>query len=134
MPKTEKTYYSISEVSQMTGVEASTLRFWEKEIPQLNPPKTQGSTRRYRQEDIEVVNQIKFLSETCLYTLEGVRKCLDTKPKKVADISKAVNSLLKAREELLAIRRELNDIPAFREEMIIESPENLNPDHDEKPL
>lgn len=120
---TEKKYYSISEVSTLTGVEISTLRFWEKEIPQLDPPRTKGNTRRYRQEDIDMVSQIKYLTETCLYSLEGVRKILASNSAKVANITKAASHLLKIREELLAIRRELNTISALREEMIIDNPE-----------
>ncbi len=30
-----KLYYSIGEVARMFGVNESTLRFWEKEFPQL---------------------------------------------------------------------------------------------------
>lgn len=127
MPKEiTKSYYSISEVAQITGIEEPTLRFWEKEIPQLNPPRTKGNTRRYRQEDIDIITQIKFLTQTCLYSLEGVRQCLNSNSAKVANITKAANHLIKARQELLAIRRELNEISALREEMIIESKQNEN--------
>ncbi|MBQ0008478.1 MAG: MerR family transcriptional regulator [bacterium] len=117
-----KTYYSISEVAKITEIEETTLRFWEREIPQLNPPRSKGNTRRYRKEDIEVVKQIKFLTQTCLYSLEGVRQCLASNSAKVTNITKAANHLIKARKELLAIRRELNEITALREEMIIDNP------------
>ena len=122
----KKIYYSISEVSELTGVEISTLRFWEKEIAQLDPPKTKGGTRRYREEDIDVVRQIKFLTETCLYTLEGVRKCLDTKQEKVGHIEKAVAHLQKARAELIKIRLEMNEIGAMQEEIIVDNPDNAH--------
>ena len=36
-----KLYYSIKEVAQQLGVNESTLRYWEKEFPQLKP-KTQA--------------------------------------------------------------------------------------------
>ena len=32
-----KLYYSIAEVADMFGVNASLLRFWEKEFPQISP-------------------------------------------------------------------------------------------------
>lgn len=32
-----KLYYSIKEVAEMLGVSESMLRFWEKEIPMINP-------------------------------------------------------------------------------------------------
>lgn len=35
-----KLYYSIAEVADMFGVNASLLRFWEKEFPQISPRTT----------------------------------------------------------------------------------------------
>lgn len=39
-----KLYYSISEVAKKFGINESTLRFWEKEFPQLTPKRRVGST------------------------------------------------------------------------------------------
>ena len=57
----EKLYYSISEVSQMTSIEAYVLRFWEKEFPMLKPKKNRGGNRVYQRRDIEMVNRIREL-------------------------------------------------------------------------
>ena len=57
----EKLYYSISEVAEMLGLAQSTLRFWEKEFPQLRPRLTSGGTRKYTTEDINLVRTIKYL-------------------------------------------------------------------------
>ncbi len=48
-----KLYYSIAEVADMFGVNASLLRFWEKEFPQISPRTTGRGIRQYRKEDVE---------------------------------------------------------------------------------
>ena len=42
----EKLYYSIGEVSKAFNVNASLIRFWEKEFEELNPKKNKKGTRR----------------------------------------------------------------------------------------
>lgn len=58
---TSKRYYKISEVADMTGVVASTLRFWETQFPILSPRRNDGGTRFYSPADIDTVRMIKFL-------------------------------------------------------------------------
>ena len=49
----QKLYYSIGEVSKAFNVNASLIRFWEKEFEYLNPKKNVKGTRRYSSMDIE---------------------------------------------------------------------------------
>jgi DNA-binding transcriptional MerR regulator len=44
----KKTYYSISEVCTMTGLEPHVLRYWESEFPQLRPKKNRAGNRAYQ--------------------------------------------------------------------------------------
>lgn len=76
MVNREKIYYSISEVSHITGLEQYVLRFWEKEFPQLRPRKNKAGNRAYKQKDIEIVEKIQFLLYEELYTIEGAKKKL----------------------------------------------------------
>ena len=69
----EKRYYSISEVSRMTGLEQYVLRYWEKEFPTLKPRKNRGGNRLYTSKDIELVNRIKHLRQTEGLTIPGAR-------------------------------------------------------------
>ncbi len=69
----EKMYYSISEVAQMTGLEAYVLRYWEKEFSMLKPKKNRGGNRVYTRKDIELVNRIKHLRHIEKLTIEGTR-------------------------------------------------------------
>ncbi len=74
--KNEKLYYSISEVSEMTGLAPYVLRFWEKEFPVLQPRKNRGGNRTYTIKDIEVINRIKHLRTKEKLTIPGARSKL----------------------------------------------------------
>lgn len=47
MNEKEKLYYSITEVAEMFNINASTLRFWEKEFPNLKPDTNLKGNRKY---------------------------------------------------------------------------------------
>jgi len=67
----KKIFYSIREVSEITGLSPSTLRFWEKKFSSLSPERTQGGRRRYREEDIELILRIKRLLQEEGLTIKG---------------------------------------------------------------
>lgn len=77
--KLEKLYYSISEVSEITGLEAYVLRYWEKEFDILKPKKNRGGNRTYTQKDIEIINRINHLRKNEKLTIEGTRAKLTMK-------------------------------------------------------
>ena len=116
----EKKYYSIREVAEKIGEPQSTLRFWEKEIPLLNPGKSAGGTRRYVQKDIELLRQIKFLIDEQHLTLEGVKERLSNHREEDERRIKVIQKLQNVRKELLAIRLELNGHEAFDTEFVID--------------
>jgi DNA-binding transcriptional MerR regulator len=65
---------TIEQVSQLTGVRKSTLRYWEKSFEEfLKPARTHSNRREYTMEDLGLIKTIKrFLEEEHL-TSEGVR-------------------------------------------------------------
>lgn len=69
----EKRYYSISEVSRITGLEAYVLRYWEKEFTVLRPRKNRGGNRLYTSSDIELINRINHLRSREKLTIAGAR-------------------------------------------------------------
>lgn len=75
----KKLYYSISEVSKLTGVEQYILRYWETEFNQLRPSKNRAGNRIYTNKDINLILQIKKLLREEKYTIEGAKKILDDK-------------------------------------------------------
>jgi DNA-binding transcriptional MerR regulator len=54
-----KERYSISEVSERTGVPVYTLRQWEQHFPMLRPRRTRTNRRFYEDHDIEIALLIK---------------------------------------------------------------------------
>lgn len=72
-----KLYYSISEVSKITGLEQYVLRYWESEFPELKPQKNRAGNRIYTNKDIKLILYIKTLLRDEKYTIEGAKKVLE---------------------------------------------------------
>lgn len=103
----EKLYYSISEVSEMLDINASNLRFWEKEFKQLSPRRNDKGTRFYTMDDIQLVKQIKLLVHEQNLTLEGARQKLSQKKDMVAKQLELTERLNKIRTELAGLSKVL---------------------------
>lgn len=105
----KKLFYKINEVSRITGVKPYVLRYWESEFKQLKPQKDVNDQRRYRREDIDMVEQIKSLLYEERFTIEGARKKLKRKNKADKTSTDARKKRLKViSRELTDIRKELN--------------------------
>ena len=72
-PAIRKLYYSIGEVSELTGIPAHVLRYWESEFPQLHPKKGRTGNRTYQERDLEVVLRIKALLYDQRFTIAGAK-------------------------------------------------------------
>ena len=68
---------TISEAAEVLAVPQHVLRFWETKFPQITPLKRNGGRRFYRPEDIQVLQQIKFLLYQQGYTIKGARKAIE---------------------------------------------------------
>ena len=77
-----KLYYSIGELSTLFGVNASLLRFWEKEFQFVISKKNAKGNRLYSIKEIEKINRIYLLVKIEGYTIEGAKKALNSKEKK----------------------------------------------------
>ena len=77
--KLTKLYYSIGEVSKLFDVNASLIRFWEKEFTQIQPKKNSKGNRLFTVKDIEHFNKIYQLVKMEGYTLDGAKKALKSK-------------------------------------------------------
>jgi hypothetical protein len=70
----DKIGLNIDQVSQMTGVKKTTLRYWEKEFSEyLKPERTDTKRRQYSLEEVEKVGVLKQLIEEEKYKSAGVR-------------------------------------------------------------
>ncbi|MBN1292520.1 MAG: MerR family transcriptional regulator [Candidatus Latescibacteria bacterium] len=72
----KKLYYSISEVSELTGLKSHILRFWEGEFSILRPRKNRAGNRAYTERDIIIIQRIKKLLYDEKYTIEGAKQRL----------------------------------------------------------
>lgn len=72
----KKLYYSISEVSKITGLEQYVLRYWETEFEDLKPSKNRAGNRIYTNKDIQTILKIKKLLKDEKYTIEGAKKII----------------------------------------------------------
>jgi DNA-binding transcriptional MerR regulator len=78
-----KLYYSISEVSRLSGLEPYVLRYWETEFGELHPQKNRAGNRVYSNRDIKFILRIKELLREQRYTIEGAKAIL--KAERAAD-------------------------------------------------
>jgi len=109
-----KLYYSIGEVADLFGVNASLIRFWEKEFDAIKPKKNAKGNRKFTPKDIEALQQIYDLVKVKGFTLEGAKKALSSKSKtvdlvlvSVAEIPQENVNLNLVREKLMGVREKL---------------------------
>jgi DNA-binding transcriptional MerR regulator len=91
----QKQYFSISEVADMLGVNASLLRFWEKEFKQIKPKTNSRGKRSYRAKDIEILRAIYVLVKEQGFTLEGARKALSARKGAMSEAGKIAKQAAK---------------------------------------
>ena len=68
-----KRYFTIGEVSDLCGVKAHVLRYWEQEFTQLKPLKRRGNRRYYQHHEVLLVRRIRELLYDQGYTIHGAR-------------------------------------------------------------
>ena len=111
-PIIRKTYYSIGEVSDLTGLKPHVLRYWESQFDVLSPTKNRGGTRVYRTREIETILLVKHLLYEKRFTIEGAKQELRKMREggRIAEVRKlnAEPAVLAAiKEGLTALREEL---------------------------
>ena len=72
----KKLYYSIGQVSEITGLKQYVLRYWETEFPHLKPNKNSAGNRVYTPDDVENIKEIKKLLHEEKFTIKGARQHL----------------------------------------------------------
>ena len=104
-----KMYYSIKEVGEMFDLPESTLRYWEQEFPFLKP-KTSGTAkiRQYQEKDLEQVRLIHNLVKVRGFKIAAAREMLTKNRQGVQKKADALQSLLELREDLQALKGNLD--------------------------
>src|ERR1035437_8570468 len=76
-PIPAKRYFTIGEVSELCGVKAHVLRYWEQEFTQLKPVKRGGNRRYYQHHEVLLIRRIRQLLYEEGFTISGARSRLD---------------------------------------------------------
>ncbi|MDZ5474097.1 MerR family transcriptional regulator [Bacillus sp. 31A1R] len=123
--------YSISEISNLTGISAFTLRYYEK-IGVLPNPNRKNGIREYSEQDLEFILFINGLKKTGM-KLEDIAKfsedgCLksqteetiisDTLSKRIDILTEHLESLEQQLSDILAVKKVAEDKKAFYSSML----------------
>ena len=112
--KQEKVSYSIQEVAKMFHVNASLLRYWEKEFDDtIHPAKSEKGTRQYQKEDIESIRLVYHLVKEKGLTLAGAKQKLKDNKASVVHIEEILSRLKSVRTELLAMKEEIKEMEKY---------------------
>ena len=102
----EKMYYTIGEVAKAFDVNASLIRFWEKEFDVLEPKKNAKGTRRFTPKDIKNLELIYQLVKERGFTLEGAKTHLKEGKKEILS-NFEIRKLESVKAQLLEIKSNL---------------------------
>ena len=102
-----KLYYSIGEVSEMFDVNASLIRFWEKEFSIIKPKKNKKGNRLFTAKDIENLRRIYDLVKVKGFTLEGAKAQLKSKSDLTSGPSDLIAKLEAIKSELIVLKKEI---------------------------
>jgi len=105
--ETVKLYYTIGEVSKMFNVNASLIRFWEKEFEVLQPKKNKKGNRLFTAEDVENLRIIFHLVKERGFTLQGAKAKLKDNKTDVTDNTELYDSLTKIKGFLVELKEQL---------------------------
>lgn len=106
-----KRYFTIGEVSELCGVKAHVLRYWEQEFTQLKPVKRGGNRRYYQHHEVLLIRRIRELLYEEGFTISGARSRLDQQHLENRQAEKTVVTNVVSNG--FHIRRELQDILSF---------------------
>ena len=104
-----KIYYSMGEVCDLFGVNASLLRFWESEFPILKIAKNSRGHRIYTPADVDNLRLIYHLVKEKGMTLEGAKKRIRQNKDGENHEAEIIERLKGIRNMLAALREELGE-------------------------
>ena len=110
MNKNLKTYFSIKEVAQKLDVAESTLRYWQKEFPQLKPKTSDSGVRMYTEKDIEVLKVIYNLVKVRGFKIASARKMLHTNREGADKQKEVLGCLVRVRDDLKRLKAQLDGL------------------------
>ena len=107
LERPEKRYYSIGEVAKAFDVNASLIRFWEKEFDIIKPKKNAKGDRKFTPEDIKNLQLIFHLVKERGFTLDGAKIHLKENQKKTLDKFEIIRKLETIKSQLTNLKNQL---------------------------
>jgi DNA-binding transcriptional MerR regulator len=108
--ETGKLYYTISEVAARFDVNASLIRFWEKEFDCISPQKNRKGNRLFTQQDIDLFGLIYHYVKERGMTLDGARRKIKENREDAENTYRIVQSLKKVRDTLLTLKNNMDGL------------------------
>ena len=102
-----KLYYTMGEVTRMFEVNASQIRFYEREFEILQPKKNKKGNRLFSPDDIENLKIIFNLVKEKGYTLQGAKDHLRENKGEVKENQKVIDSLERLKQFLLEVKEQM---------------------------
>ena len=102
-----KRYYSIGEIAKAFDVNASLIRFWDKEFDILKPKKNAKGNRMFTPEDVKNLQLIYHLVKERGFTLDGAKTHLKENQKKTLDKFEIISKLETIKAQLTTIKNQL---------------------------
>ena len=103
----EKRYYKIGEVAKAFDVNASLIRFWEKEFDIIKPKKNAKGNRLFTPDDITNFKLIYNLVKERGFTLDGAKQKLKKNPEGIINNHEIISRLESVKAELINIKNQL---------------------------
>ncbi|NTW49118.1 MAG: MerR family transcriptional regulator [Chlorobiales bacterium] len=122
--ESKKLYYSIGEVSKITGLPSYLLRYWENEFEQLIPARNPKGNRVYTNKDISTILSIKNLIQDQGYTIERTKALMQAHSGVQAE-KPETDELLKAHQQSMKDQAKRDSSEERRKQALLETKEVL---------
>ncbi len=100
MRQLTKKYYKIKDVAEILNVSEPTLRYWEREFPEVCPMRSTSNQRYYTPEDIEILRIIYYLVKVRGLKIEAAKEQMRLNKSNITKRMDIINKLLDVKDEL----------------------------------
>lgn len=100
MRELTKKYYKIKDVAEILNVSEPTLRYWEREFPEVSPMRSTSNQRYYTPEDIEILRIIYYLVKVRGLKIEAAKEQMRLNKTNITKRMDIINKLLDVKDEL----------------------------------
>lgn len=100
MEEFDKKYYKIGDVAEFIGVPETTIRYWEKEFPEISPKRALRGIRYYSPSDIETLRIIHYLLKVRGLRIDAAKIQMQVNRNNISKKLKVFDELMEVRSEL----------------------------------